>query len=443
MRDLENKKTLVVGLGTTGKALIKFLLGKGAVVTGADENRNTSEEIKGAPIKFLAEVIPTDYDYVFQSPGVSRQHDFFIKCDENQVPVLGEIELAGYFNTKPVIGITGTNGKTTITEGLGHVFRACGHKPAVVGNIGTPFIQVVEDPTYSEVIVELSSYQLESVETFSPQVAIISNLSPDHLERHKDMDNYLKIKSKIAEKQDEKSYLILNADDVYLNKIKTNGCRNQCYFSLKREVEGIYVDGDQVYLNLEGQKEAAFKVSDLKILGNHNLENMLAVYLAARLFGLKHRCLLKGLTSFQGVEHRLEYLGDIRGVSYYNDSKATNPESTVKALGAFKGKRVYVILGGSPKDLDYQIIGEAIKGQNVFPILQGETKDEIKECLAPDIKMMVVDSLKEATLYASKVAKQGEVILLSPGCASFDQFKNFEERGQIFKEYFNEIKREQ
>lgn len=433
--NVEGQKVLILGTGKTGKSVASFLKKKGAVVILADEKEGADAgdfPVIYGPFTLLT---PTDYDLIIQSPGISRQHPFLMECDRMEVPVYGEVELSYHFIEAPVVAITGTNGKTTTTCALGHLLTTCHRLNAVVGNVGTPVIEVA-DVSVDAVVLEASSYQLETVVDFRPHIGIVTNLTPDHLERHKTMENYLRIKGKIGENMGEDDYLILNREDDYVASLNNVGKGRVLYFSSEREVEGIYLEGDDIYLNVNG-KEKVFSLGDMKVIGRHNVENMMASFLAAYLLGCDKECLLEGVKSFAGVPHRLEFIRDLEGVSYYNDSKSTNPEATVTALNAFPDKNVYVILGGSPKEVSYEILREPFKKENYIPILQGATKDEIGEVL--EGKKYEVDTLKEALLLARSLAKSGEVILLSPSCASFDQFKNFEVRGDAFKEYVNEL----
>lgn len=433
--DMKDKKVLVLGTGKTGKSAASFLKEKGAVVSLADEK--AGKGIPGFSVAYgsFDDLRPEDYDFIVQSPGISRQHSFLSACDEKGIPVYGEIELASHFIEAPIVAITGTNGKTTTTCALGHLLTVCEKANSVVGNVGTPVISVA-DRALDAVVLEASSYQLETVVTFKPHIGIITNLTPDHLERHKTMENYLAIKGKLGENMEGSDYLILNHEDPYVASLNGVGKGKVLYFSSTREVEGIYLSGEDIYLNVDGKKKV-FSLRDMKVIGTHNVENMMASFLAAYLLGCDEACLLEGVRSFKGVPHRLEFIRELDGIHYYNDSKSTNPEATLTALKAFSDKKVYVILGGSPKEVSYEILREPFKSSRYVPVLQGATRREIAEVLEGEI--YEVETLKEALLLSKELAGAGDVILLSPSCASFDQFENFEVRGDTFKEYVNEL----
>ena len=347
-----------------------------------------------------------------------------------------QTQQANLFTKKPIIGVTGTNGKTTIVYLIDFILRNCGIKSSLVGNVGNPFIEAInDDEDHETYVLELSSYQLETIEKFRPEIAIISNLTPDHLERHKTMKNYLKIKSNIYKNMTRNNKLILNFDDEYLKMLNVDTV-DTYYYSLKDEVRGIYLNNDKIVLNISEPIEI-LDAKELKIIGRHNIENAMASILAANLSGCSIECIVQGAKEFKGVEHRLEFVSEINGVSYYNDSKATNPEASIIGIKAFEGVNLYAILGGSEKEVSYLELGKAIVEYNVFAILQGSTKDEIGKVLE-DLgysRFVRLSNLLEAVNYAKNVTSAGDVVLLSPACASFDQFDNFEHRGEVFKEY--------
>lgn len=426
--EYRNKKILVLGKGITGKAITSFLEKKEAFVTLADEKENGS---------FLS-LNPLDYDLIVHSPGISRQHPFLLECDRLKVKITNEIEIASQFTDKKIIGVTGTNGKTTTVNLIHHLLNACQVKNALVGNVGKPFIDYVEEG-YDYYSLELSSYQLETIENFKPDIAIITNMTPDHLERHKTMENYLQIKGNIYKNMAMEDALILNYDDAFLKELAITNTRVY-YVSSQEEVKGIYLKDDRIYLNVDEKREL-LDIKDLLIFGLHNMENIMFSILAGYLSGLNLNCLLVGAKSFKGVEHRLEFVREVKGVKIFNDSKSTNPEASITAIKAFDDKKMYLILGGSPKEVSYIKLAETIKEYRVFPIVQGETKEEIRQALeeAEVKEYQLEDNMKAAFDFALLKALEGEIIILSPGCASFDQFVNFEERGEVFKKYVRSI----
>ncbi len=426
--ELKDKHILILGKGRTGMAAAGFLESRCAQVSVKDEKED-------GPFSSLD---PRSYDLVVQSPGISRQHPFLIACDEAGIPVTNEIELAYIHSKAPIFGVTGTNGKTTIATMFHSILQSCGGNPGLAGNVGQPLLDVLDEGKDSFVL-ELSSYQLEGIRSFRPRIAIISNLTPDHLERHKTMENYLRIKARIYENMGPVDSLILNADDPWLARLEPKGPRI-FYFSRSRKVPGIFLRDGRIILNLEGENELLL-ADDLEIPGGHNVENAMASILGAVLAGTDPRCAAMAARKFPGVPHRLEYIRDLRGVPYYNDSKATNPEASITALASFPGKRILVILGGSPKEVSYDKLAEAIRDHGALAILQGGTAEEIGKALrkAGVEGFHQTETMVQAVDLCREIARPGDVVLLSPACASFDQFADFEARGEAFKEYVRSI----
>lgn len=425
--NLYNKKILILGKGKTGISTAEFLKSQNSITTIVDEAEDGP----------FINIDPNNFDMIIHSPGISRQHPFLIKCDDLGIKVTNEIELAYNYVSKPIIGVTGTNGKTTIVNLIDYILKGCNKKSSLVGNVGNPFINAVYDDI-DVFVLELSSYQLETISSFKPHIAIISNLTPDHLERHKSMENYLSIKTNIYRNMGNNDFLILNYDDQNLKKLET--CiMNTYFFSLEEKVQGIYLENESIILNINKPIEL-MKVSDLKIIGKHNIENTMAAILAVYLYGCAIECIVEGAKNFKGVEHRLEFVNEINGVSYYNDSKATNPEASIIAIKSFADKNLFVIIGGSEKEVSYYELCKIIVYYNVYAILQGGTRHEIGKIL-DELKYsryVKLENLKEAVDFAKNNVKNGDVVLLSPACASFDQFVNFEHRGEVFKDYVNQ-----
>lgn len=425
--NLKGKKILILGKGKTGTSTAEFLLKQESIVVLVDE-------VDNGP--FL-NINPKDFDMIIHSPGISRQHPFLLNCDNLNIKVTNEIELAYNFVTKPIIGVTGTNGKTTIVNLINYILKKCDKKSSLVGNVGNTFIKSVYDEV-EVFVLELSSYQLETIDNFRPFIAIISNLTPDHLDRHKTMENYLRIKTNIYRNMNKNNFLILNYDDENLKNLETRDIKVY-FYSLNEKIKGIYLNDNKIVLNIDEPLEI-MNSSDLKIIGQHNIENAMASILAAFLYGCSIECIIDGAKNFKGVEHRLEFVNEINGVSYFNDSKATNPEASIIGIKSFKNKNLYVIIGGSKKEVSYFDLCKTIISYNVFAILQGDTRNEIGEILNElEYKRFIkLENLLEAVIFAKSCAKNGDVVLLSPACASFDQFDNFENRGVVFKEYVNE-----
>jgi UDP-N-acetylmuramoylalanine--D-glutamate ligase len=425
--NISNKKILILGKGKTGISTAEFLIREKSKVVIVDEAEDGP----------FINIDPKDFDFIIHSPGISRQHPFLRKCDDLGIKVTNEIELAFNFVSKPIIGVTGTNGKTTIVNLIDYILKKCNKKSSLVGNVGNPFINAVYDDI-DVFVLELSSYQLETIATFRPHIAIISNLTPDHLERHKTMENYLRIKTNIYRNMENKDYLILNYDDENLKKLETKQVKTY-FFSLVEKVKGIYLENEKIILNVSAPIEL-MKVNDLKIIGKHNIENTMASILATYLYGCSIECIIEGVKNFKGVEHRLEFVNEIDGVSYYNDSKATNPEASIIGIKSFADKNLFVIIGGSEKEVSYEELCRTIVDYNVYAILQGSTRFEIGEILDKlnYSRYTKLENLKEAVIFAKSNVEKGDIVLLSPACASFDQFDNFEHRGVVFKEYVNQ-----
>ena len=424
--NLTGKRILILGKGKTGTSTAEFLLKQKSMVVLVDE-------VDDGP---FINIDPKDFDIIIHSPGISRQHPFLLMCDDLGIKITNEIELAYNYVTKPIIGVTGTNGKTTIVNLIDYIFKKCNKKSSLVGNVGNPFITSVNDKI-DVFVLELSSYQLETIDNFRPHIAIISNLTPDHLERHKTMENYLRIKANIYRNMDKKDFLILNYDDENLKNLDTRNIETY-YYSLDSIVKGIYLKDDEIVLNIKEPVEI-MKVDELKIIGRHNIENAMAGILAAFLYGCSIECIVAGARNFKGVEHRLEFVNKINGISYFNDSKATNPEASIIGIKAFAKNNLYAIFGGSEKEVSYLELCKTIVDNNVYAILQGNTRFEIAKILdeLKYTRYIKLENLLEAVNFAKFNAKKGDVVLLSPACASFDQFDNFEHRGVVFKEYVN------
>jgi len=441
---LKNKKILVVGAGRTGLAAAKVLHRLGADVTVCDIKREylineTYQQLKEIPVNVIAggypDVSPGNTDLVIMSPGVPLDTPPVEKALLWGIPVWSEIELAGRMFNAPVIAVTGTNGKTTTTALLGEMFKAAGVPTVVAGNIGIPLIGEADRITPAHVVVaEVSSFQLECIHTFRPKVGIVMNLTPDHLDRHRTMEEYRDAKGKIFLNQGAGDFSVLNYDDEYVRTLASGTRGEVIFFSLRHILEkGAYLSGGELCFS-DGEKEAVIcHRDDLFIKGDHNVENVLAACCGALLMGLNPESVRKTLKEFKGVKHRLQYVAEIDGVKYINDSKGTNPDSSIKALQAYSDP-IILIAGGKNKGSDFNGFAEAIKERVKEVILLGEAAPEIEQALESVgyQKFSVVRSLEEAVLRASRIALPGEIVLLSPACASWDMFNNYEERGDLF-----------
>ncbi|HEX8925225.1 MAG TPA: UDP-N-acetylmuramoyl-L-alanine--D-glutamate ligase [Terriglobales bacterium] len=442
--DVKGKRVLVVGLGKSGVASALFLESRGARVTVSDSK---SEEQLRQEIPSLLDrgiVVETgkhgertfrDQDMIVVSPGVPFDVPQLQQARRLGIPVLGEIELASQFLTGTIIAITGSNGKTTTTTLAGEVIASGGSKTLVGGNIGTPAITFVDQSSPDTwVVLEISSFQLETVETFRPHIASILNITPDHLDRHGSMENYIAAKARIFENQTAEDFAVLNADDELTAKL-ANGLKAQVlWFSRKHDVErGAFVrNGEIIFRDVKGE-QAIMPASEMSLKGAHNLENVLAAVVIGMVAGVEPAKIRRAVREFKAVEHRLEYVATVRGVEYYNDSKATNVDATIKALESFPGG-IHLILGGKDKGSDYRVLHDLLRERvrRVYTI--GAAAEKIQSQLGEVVPLTSAGTLDIAVRKAAEQAQSGEVVLLAPACASFDQFNSYEERGRVFKE---------
>jgi UDP-N-acetylmuramoylalanine--D-glutamate ligase len=441
--ELRGKRALVVGLARTGVATALFCVARGATVTATDSR--TEDEI-GKEIAKLREAGVTlelgghqektflAQDLVVPSPGVPADAPLLKAARGKGITIWSEIELAYRFLKGRLIGITGSNGKTTTTALMDHILKNAGFSTILAGNIGTPLISRVDaSRDHTVTVVELSSFQLELIETFRPNIGIFLNLTPDHLDRHLTMKAYGAAKARIFENQTEEDAAVLNADDPATNPYAPTRPR-QYWFSRKRRVaQGACVRGEEIVFRGDGVEEVVLKRGDIPLAGAHNLENVLAAVAAARIAGAEKGAIAEGVRSFAGVEHRLEFVAEIAGVRYYNDSKATNVDATLKALDAFPG-RVLVILGGKDKGSDYTVLQKPLREKAILALLVGAAAEKIEKQIAGSVAIEHAGTIERAVEIASHAARPGDVVVLAPACASFDQFENYEHRGRVFKE---------
>ena len=435
------KKALVIGAARSGNAVSKLLVAKGYEVYLSDQNKiEAKEELQQLGIKIYEEGHPDvlktlDYEFVVKNPGIPYHVPFIAYFIDKKIPVYTEIEIAYRYAKKfHYAAITGTNGKTTITSILYELLQY-NKKACVAGNIGTPLSELSLDFGNEEkdVALELSNFQLLGCETFHPEVAVVCNLSPDHLDYMKSLDAYYESKMKVYENQTKEDWFLRNVDDENVMKFAKNIPSTIIDFSLEREDVDLYLKAGSVYL----KEEKLFDVSSLQIVGMHNISNAMVAACMAYKLGVSIPHIQEGLTKFKSVEHRLEYICEINGVKFYNDSKATNPEAVVPALKAFD-KNIILLAGGYDKQLPFTILkpyDQRIKHCFSF----GETKASFKEIFS---HVTLCEDMKVALNQALQLAKAGDVIVLSPACASYDQFKSYEQRGEIFKEYVLQLKKD-
>ena len=448
--ELQGKRVLVIGLARTGTATALFCASRGAMVTAtdsraADELGEPIAKLRAAGVQLYlggqSERILHGQQLVIPSPGVPTDAPLLISARALKIPVWSEIELAYRFLQGKLLGITGSNGKTTTTSLIEHILRHAGYATKLAGNIGTPLIAQVDETTdRTFTVAELSSFQLELIETFRPNIAVFLNLTPDHLDRHKTLSAYAAAKSRIFENQTGEDFAVLNADDAESAKYAPS--RPQTYwFSRKTEVQqGAFVRNGKIIFQQAGNEEEILNCGEVPLLGAHNLENVLAATVATRIAGAQPAQIAAAIRSFAGVEHRIEFVAEIDGVRYYNDSKATNVDATLKALAAFPG-RIVVILGGKDKDSDYSQLRAALREKAILTLLIGTAAEKIERQIYGSVATKRAETLENAVEFAAQSAHAGDIILLSPACASFDQFQNYEHRGRVFKELVHQLQR--
>ncbi len=443
------KKVLVFGSGISGIGAVKLLEDHGAEVVLYDGNESLDQaslreqlgEKTAIVLGELPEHLLEELDLVVLSPGVPTDLPVILAMKEHGIQVIGEVELAYAFGKGDVLAITGTNGKTTTTSLLGEIMKCHQEEVFVVGNIGNPYTVAAGQMTERSVAVaEMSSFQLESIETFRPKVSAILNFTPDHLNRHHTMEAYVEAKKQIAKNQTAEDYCVLNYEDERTKAFGEEVKAQVLYFSSAHKLErGIYLDdGKMIYKNPE--EEIVCHVDELQILGIHNYENVMAAVAMAAVYGVPMDTIRKAILAFKGVEHRIEYVTEKDGVVYYNDSKGTNPDAAIKGIQAMNRKTV-LIGGGYDKNSEYTEWIQAFDGKVKQLILIGATREKIaqdaEKCGFHDY--VFADTFEEAVLLAAKTAKSGEAVLLSPACASWGMFPNYEVRGEKFKEIVNSL----
>jgi UDP-N-acetylmuramoylalanine--D-glutamate ligase len=454
--ELNGKRVLVVGLGKSGVASALFLKARGARVTVSDTK--SGDELRNEIPVLLDHGITVEtgghgertfhgQDLIVVSPGVPVDAPPLVQARALGETVIGEIELAARFLPGPIVAITGSNGKTTTTALVGEIMNAAGFPALVGGNIGTPAISLADRATPETVIVlEVSSFQLETIQTFRPKVAVVLNVTPDHLDRHRTFEVYTDAKARIFENQQGGEFAVLNADDPTCGSMGRRTRAQVFWFSRQKEVsQGAWVrDGNIVVRDSSGQREI-MQVSEIPLKGAHNLENVLAAACAGVLMGCAPDKIRQAVRDFKAVEHRLEFVATVGGVDYYNDSKATNVDATIKALESFPAN-IHLILGGKDKGSDYSVLNDLLRERvrRVYTIGAAASKIESQIVSSKNGGPEIVhaETLETAIRKAHAVAQAGDVVLLAPACASFDQFKNYEQRGRVFKEIVRGLKKE-
>ena len=447
--DLQGKKVLVFGSGISGEAAAGLLAERGAQVVLYDGNEKLDRAAVAGRVPAGTRIVLGEFpealldglDLVVMSPGVPTDLPVVVRMREKSIPVWGEIELAYACAKGDVLAITGTNGKTTTTTLLGEIMREAADSVFVVGNIGTPYTGIASDTREDSVTVaEVSSFQLETVHSFRPKVSAILNITPDHLNRHHTMEAYIAAKERIAENQTEDDYCVLNYEDEVLREFGRDIRPQVLYFSSRRKLKrGVWMDGDRIVCGI-GEETVICTTGELQILGVHNYENVMAAVAMAGAYGVPADVIRRVVTSFKGVEHRIEFVAEKNGVAFYNDSKGTNPDAAIRGIRAMNRPTV-LIGGGYDKDSAYDEWIRAFDGRVKKLVLIGATREKIAETARKlgftDIVM--ADSFEEAFEKCTEYAEPGDAVLLSPACASWGMFKNYEERGDKFKELVEQL----
>ncbi len=446
--ELKDKRVLVVGLGKSGVASALFLKAHGARVTVSDTK--SGDELRNEIPVLLDHGITVEtgghgertfrgQDLIVVSPGVPVDAPPLVQARALGETVIGEIELAAQFLPGPIIAITGSNGKTTTTTLTGEILTSGGLPTLVGGNIGTPAISFADRAKADTVIVlEVSSFQLETIQSFRPKIAVVLNVTPDHLDRHRTLEAYVDAKARIFENQQNEDFAVLNADDPVCASMAARTKAQVFWFSRQKEVDrGAWVREGTILFRHGEQQSEVMLVSEVPLKGAHNLENVLAAVCTAALMGCKPEKIRQAVREFKAVEHRLEYVATVRSVDYYNDSKATNVDATIKALESFP-RNIHLILGGKDKGSDYTVLNELLRERvkRVYTIGAAAEKIEsqIVSSKSGGPEVVRAETLENAIRKAHDAAQPGDVVLLAPACASFDQFKSYEHRGRVFKE---------
>lgn len=449
--DLNEKRVLVVGIARSGIATALFCAARGARVTATDEQPESNLAEAAAKLRAAGVALALGahgpelfeaQDLIILSPGVPADLSALTSARATGIRVWSEIELAWRFLHGRMIAVTGSNGKTTTTSLIAHILKSSGISTAIGGNIGTPLISLVDSTNdTSFTVAEVSSFQLETIESFRPEIALLLNLTPDHLDRHHSIAEYARAKLRIFENQRDRDAAILNADDPEVAQ-RVPAKPGVYWFSRQKHVSaGAYVRDAQIIVRDHGDEEIILRRDEIPLRGEHNLENVLAASIATWLAGAEPAAIAEGIRTFPGVEHRIEFVAEVRGVKFYNDSKATNVDATLKAIAAFDSP-LLIILGGKDKGSPYTPLREPLQANTRAAFLIGVAAEKIAAELDGAVPLVQAETLDRAVQQAFDQAKPGDTILLAPACSSFDQFENFEHRGRKFKQLVADLARQ-
>ncbi len=431
----------VMGAGTSGVSAALLLRSLGAKVFLSDCKKVKAEIVERLRLHGIEieEMGHTDRilgcQLIVPSPGIPLTNPWLSRARASGIPIIGELELGYRFTKAPICAVTGTNGKSTVVSWITHMLR---NKDAVsCANIGNPITSVCRKAKM--LVAEISSFQLETIIDFRPRVAVILNIDQDHIDRHEDFESYKKAKARIFENQNEDDYLVLFYDDPAVSTLGENAKSRVFYFSLENEVEGAYLKDNTLYLRVEGQTTELVKKNELPLQGVHNIANALSSALSAYFMGATIEEIRDGLRTFRGLPHRLEFVDEIKGIRFVNDSKGTNPHAVLWALRSMESP-VVLIMGGEDKNLDFSVLRKIIAEKVRKLILIGETRPKMRETFKNTVDIAEAETLEDAVKSAFESAQPGDIVLLSPGCASFDMFRNYKERGERFKDAVRKLR---
>ena len=437
---LKNKNITVVGAGRTGIETSNFLVSRQASVTLVDIKsrieleKNIHSLLPKVRTLFECSEIPISSDLIVLSPGVDIHASFLEGARKRGVQIISEIELASRFTKTPIIAVTGTNGKSTVTTLIGDILRQTGKKVAVGGNLGTPFIALLEQEPVDYFILEISTFQLEGIKTFRPDIAIILNITPDHLDRHKTVEEYVNLKGRISAFQNEEDILVLNKDDENVMKQGERCKAKKFFFSLLGKVaEGVYLKNGSIFTYFDEKEQNILSVGKLQTAMQFQTENLLSAIVVATLVNATKSDIANVAMRFKGLDHRVEWVRTVDGIDFVNDSKGTNVGALHKSLKIFS-RPIVLIAGGKDKGGDFRVLKELFKEKVKHLVLIGETKNKFREILNGSFSYEDAESMEDAVGRAMKKSIAGDIVLLSPGCSSFDMFESFVERGNQFKE---------
>jgi UDP-N-acetylmuramoylalanine--D-glutamate ligase len=448
MRSLSGKKVVIAGMGMSGVAAARLLVEQGAQVALTDDKKEEElaqekKALKKVKVKYalggIDQTLLLDSEMVIISPGVPSDLPQLEKARAAGIPIISEIELAYWFCEVPILAITGTNGKTTTTSLVHHIVRRAGLKAKLGGNIQIPFSQVVRQSSMDAMVLEVSSFQLENIVDFNPFVGVLLNITPDHLNRYHSMDEYTTAKLALFKNQSSGDFAVLNRDDKAVARIAETIRSKVLWFSLQREVEqGAFLRGARVVARYEDREKDLMDMREIPLLGRHNVENVLAATAAVLPMEIPWEVYARAIKSFKGVEHRLEKVREKDGILYVNDSKATNIDSLEKALESFE-RPIVLIAGGRGKKSSYLVLRELVQKKVKGMVTLGEDAPLLEEAFSDLVQTTRASTLPEAVQIAAAMAKPGDCVLLAPACASYDMFRNYEHRGEVFKEAVNSL----